>query len=388
MCTDAICTGLRVLVVDIYYPAVVEQHYAERPGLSRRGYDEQLASLLDTSFGTSDAYSHHLREAGHTAAEIVVNCMPLQAQWARENGVKAVAPRRLATRAPWLPGAVARQHFLHSVARAQVDAFEPDVIYSQDLWLFSAREIAEFRRRGIFTVAQVGSQPPPDNRIERFDLITTSFPHFVPRLRERGVEVEYLPLAFDDRVLGKLRSRGLPASADDARDLRVTFAGGVHTPEVHRGGTALLERLCTELDLQLWGYIKDRLRADSPILPRHHGEAWGLDMYSVLARSQITVNRHGDIAEDNANNMRLFEATGVGAMLMTEEASNLGELFDPGVEVVPYRDADDLLEKARHYLEHEAERRAIARAGQARTLADHTYRRRMQQLAAMLEARV
>ena len=33
-------------------------------------------------------------------------------------------------------------------------------------------------------------------------------------------------------------------------------------------------------------------------------------MYRVLARTRVAVNRHGDIAEGYANNMRLFEATG------------------------------------------------------------------------------
>ena len=67
--------------------------------------------------------------------------------------------------------------------------------------------------------------------------------------------------------------------------------------------------------------------------------------------------------------MRLYEATGVGALLLTEAAPNLSDMFEPGVEIVTYTGADDLIEKARHYLEHEDERAAIARAGQARTCA-------------------
>ena len=71
--------------------------------------------------------------------------------------------------------------------------------------------------------------------------------------------------------------------------------------------------------------------------------------------------------------MRLYEATGVGSLLLTDEGANLSELFEPGREVVTYADVDDLVEKARHYLAHDEERRAIASAGQARTLRDHTY---------------
>ena len=111
-------------------------------------------------------------------------------------------------------------------------------------------------------------------------------------------------------------------------------------------------------------------------------------MYRVLARTQVAVNRHGDIAEDYANNMRLFEATGVGALLVTESARNLPGLFTPGEEVVTYDSPDDLVEKVRHYVARPEERRAIAAAGQRRTLAEHTYTRRMEQLDALLRARV
>ena len=49
---------------------------------------------------------------------------------------------------------------------------------------------------------------------------------------------------------------------------------------------------------------------------------------------------------------------------------------------------DDLVEKIRHFLEHEDERRRIAAAGQRRTLTEHTYGHRIRQLAGMLESRL
>jgi spore maturation protein CgeB len=100
------------------------------------------------------------------------------------------------------------------------------------------------------------------------------------------------------------------------------------------------------------------------------------------------VNRHIDAAEGHANNMRLYEATGSGALLLTDRGSNLHELFEPGREVVVYEGASDLADKAAHYLAHDDERRAIAAAGQARTLSDHTYARRMEQLASALSDRL
>ena len=107
-------------------------------------------------------------------------------------------------------------------------------------------------------------------------------------------------------------------------------------------------------------------------------------MFRVLAESRIAVNRHIDVAENNANNMRLYEATGVGALLLTDAKQNLGDLFTVGAEVVAYRDEDELVEAVDHYLAREDERRAIAEAGQRRTLADHTYAVRMQELVEIL----
>jgi spore maturation protein CgeB len=108
-------------------------------------------------------------------------------------------------------------------------------------------------------------------------------------------------------------------------------------------------------------------------------------MLEVLASARIAVNRHIDVAEDNANNMRLYEATGVGSLLLTDAKQNLGELFDVGRELIAYRGEDELVEAVEHYLAHEDERTAIAAAGQRRTLRDHTYEVRMRELADILD---
>jgi hypothetical protein len=376
-----------VLVVDTHYPAFATRHYGADPALAERSYDEQLASLVDTWFATSGIYPQHLTALGHEAREIVANCLPLQLAWAREHGLRLGALAS-AARLPGPAGRLPRNRVLHRIAHAQVEAFEPDVVYIQDLWFFSASELAAMRRRGIRVAAQIGSRPPSDGRATELDFAATSFPHFVPRLRDAGVDAEYLPLAFDPRVLERLRAEGVDPDPGADRPHAVVFVGGIHARSVHRDGTALLERLSGELGMEVWGYVDDRLSRGSPLRRNHHGEAWGLDMYRVLARTRVAVNRHGDIAEGHANNMRLFEATGAGALLATEAADNLPELFEPGREVLAYRDADDLIEQVRHHLAHEDERRAVAAAGQRRTLRDHVYAGRIKTLAAMLERRL
>jgi spore maturation protein CgeB len=108
-------------------------------------------------------------------------------------------------------------------------------------------------------------------------------------------------------------------------------------------------------------------------------------MYRSLARSRITINRHINVAENYANNMRLYEATGVGAMLLTDKKDNLGDLFEIGKEVVAYTSVDEAIELIQYYLEHSNEANEIALAGQRRTLSEHTYEHRMKELLPLLD---
>ncbi len=352
---------MRILIVDTCYPAFLRAHYASRPELGRATYAEQWRALMDTFFGTFDAYSHHLRRLGHEAHEVVVNCEPLQRAWARE--------RKL-------------EYGEEEVALAQTRAFEPDVVYVQNLHQPSDAMLAAFRRIARLVVGQIASEPPPEGRLRAFDLILTSFPHFVERFRALGVQSEYFRIGFDARVLRRLEREGPPQGAYGA-----VFVGALNRTQ-HRRANARLARAARRAPIDFWGYGARGWLPWSPIRRRHHGEAWGLDMYRVLRQARIGLNRHIGIAGNFANNMRLYEATGVGTMLLTDEKSNLRDLFAPGREVVTYATEDELVEAIVHYLEHEDERQAIATAGQARTLRDHGYDTRMSELAAILEPRL
>ena len=101
-------------------------------------------------------------------------------------------------------------------------------------------------------------------------------------------------------------------------------------------------------------------------------------MYDILRRSKISLNQHGFIAlvHDTANNMRLYEATGMGSLLLTDAKSNLGSMFDVGREIITYASPDECIAQIHHYLAHEDQRARIAAAGQRRTLACHNYFKR------------
>ena len=349
---------MRVLIVDTCYERFLGSHYTRNPGLEDAPYDHQWRALMDTFFGTADSYSHYLAELGHAAHELVVNCDPLQRAWAREHGVRGRF----------------RRPPLDAIALAQAEAFAPDVVYVQNLSVFRPQTLRRLGA-GRLLVGQIASELPPQAQLEPFDLITTSFPHYVRRLGERGIRSEYFRIGFDPRVLARV--------GDPERTTPVAFVGALGRAQ-HARGNELLERAAHALPIDFWGTGVEDWPRDSQLRSRYRGEAWGIDMFGVLARSRIALNRHIDVAEDYANNMRLYEATGMAALLLTDEKRNLDELFEPDREVVTYADESELVERARYFLEHEDERAAIAAAGRERTLRDHSYRVRMRELADLL----
>jgi len=76
--------------------------------------------------------------------------------------------------------------------------------------------------------------------------------------------------------------------------------------------------------------------------------------------------------------LRDFEIPMSGGFYLVEHMDELAEFFEIGKEIACYRDRDDLLDKIRYYLAHDAERDAIRRAGRERCLRDHTWQRRFQ----------
>jgi spore maturation protein CgeB len=146
----------------------------------------------------------------------------------------------------------------------------------------------------------------------------------------------------------------------------------------------LLEELCRKVPISFWGAGAASLPPESPLRGRVNPPLWGYDMYRQLQRSKIALNIHIDMAEQYAANMRLYEATGVGTMLLTDWKTNLHEMFEIGKEVVAYRSVEECVELVNYYLAHDSEREAIAKAGQQRTLSEHSYYHRMQELTEIL----
>ncbi len=84
-------------------------------------------------------------------------------------------------------------------------------------------------------------------------------------------------------------------------------------------------------------------------------------------------------------NMRTFEAPACGACLVTQKLPLTEEIFRIGEEVLVYETPEDLASLVQWALAHPDKVAAIARAGEARVMRDHTYLARMERVIAKFE---
>jgi hypothetical protein len=367
---------MRVLIVDTYYSDFLSTLYAQSPDLALQPYSEQWRSLMDQCFGTADFYSTNLNALGHEATEVVLNCEPLQRQWAKQNRLSLDRGWTIVRRrgvVPW-PRRTPPPDWHYAVLMAQVKQFSPDVLYVQDMNDMSPAFLREVRPLVKLIVGQIACPIMEAADFKDYDLILSSFPHYVDQFRRNGLTSEYFKLSFEPRVLEGLTKE----PAYDA-----VFVGSLSTNHAER--IQFLEQVASLTPLEVWGPGVEALTRESPLRQRHHGDAWAREMYRVLSQAKLALNYHLDSADVYANNMRLFEATGVGTLLITDWKVNLSEMFEPGKEVVTYRTPEECAELIEYYLDHPDERAAIAQAGQRRTLQEHTFYHRMQELSAILE---
>jgi spore maturation protein CgeB len=271
------------------------------------------------------------------------------------------------------------QRWYYDILAAQIKHYKPDVLMIHDMVGISPQFLKTMKPYTRLLVGQHAATRLSDTESYLgYDLLISSFQPTVDFFRRRGLLAELHRLAFEPGVLSHLKTMD--------KTVDVTFIGSLFS--VHTSRISLLEVLSVRFpQMKIWGPQIDHLLSDSSLRRCYIGQAWGREMYQILQNSKVTINHHGDIAP-YANNMRLFEATGVGTLLVTDWKANLSEMFEPGGEVVAYRTAEECAEMVRYYLEHEQERREIAHAGQQRTLKEHTYEQRMNELVGVVKCHI
>ena len=368
---------MRFLIIDTDYPWFLDWLYGQYQGLEKESYQKQLQARADSLFACGLSYSSNLRKLGHEADQIFFNNEHLQMAWAREHGVKIDRNWQFRMRrglVPWV-SRLRDPNWLYDILTAQVKYYKPDVLLNNAMRLSTGyfRDLKPYFR---LLVGSHGSPLPEDRDFGIYDLVLSVVENLVDYFRREGLKSELLRLAFEPLVLERVTN-------GKERSIPVSFVGQI--THDHASRLRWLNYVCERIPVEIWSPSTNGFHQGSHVVRSRRGTAWGVEMYGILCKSMVTLNHHIDMADVYAGNGRLFEATGMGTLLVTDWKKNLHEMFEPGKEVVAYRTADECVDMIQYYLEHDEERKAIGRAGQQRTLRDHTYYQRMQQLTDIVQ---
>lgn len=371
------------LQVHPFYSGFLDKFHAENPHLAARPHAEIVQRLLEEGFSDIHMFAPHMRRYGYDGLLVVPNDAVSQARWWIDN-VSAD-----------LPSGPQRGDI---ILRAQVETLRPRVLYMVDAITWDSKFIRSLEHRPPVVASWRAADIPPHVDWTELDLFISGLSgvrELAGRLGARRVEA-FHP-GFDSGVL--------PRIAGIARDRDIVFCGSI-SPNQHATRVVALQRLAEASEAPSGGFSLDlHLNAGGSALPpaveRHRRPAvFGIGMYRRLASAKMTIDIRGnirsgriedpvlhrdtDLARDETMNMRIFEATGCGTFLLTEHYGNLSEYFEIGREIETFRDAEEMIDKIRFYLRHDALRERIARNGQERCLREHNISLRSGVFASLL----
>jgi spore maturation protein CgeB len=367
---------MNILVLDTIYQSILKEIEAKIQTQHLEGFEAIRQEILSYRFGTSGCYEYYFSEYGHECIELVANSVLLQSAWSKEAKIgflntkawdKSFYFSRTKAFHPFL-NYLRQFHFL---AVQQVKFYKPDVLIIKDIHEYPPKILKQFKESVSQLVGFCSSTIVDPSNFREYDLILSSVPANLDIATNLGVKNKRVFPAFDTRNL-EFQSKN--------REISTSFIGSIYS------GTIPILKAALEVDpeLQIFAPNPEALQSEKGLLNNYVGNTWGLEMYKIYGKSKITLNRHGAIASNFAANMRLFEATGMGACLITENRPNLTDLFDPSTEVVPYEDLQDLQSKLKLVLESESRRQRIAEAGQRRCLQQHSYNARIKDILTAL----
>ncbi len=394
----------RFVKITTYYKVFLDDFYSRHPDTAPLSYDDHLALLMSECFGWADFFKHHHKALGNEAFEIIANDPLLQSKWAGEHGTKSSG---------W------------NLIVEQLKELKPDVIFLQDSISLGGAHLAELKKEVPSIRKIIGWCCSPYNaetlsNFRYFDFAFGCSPLFVNNLTDAGVKTYQFNHAFEARLLDKLPAitpdtdimfLGSFIAAADFHDERIKLIDSLLRTTLDIKVYASLTRLpWYTLMLRKFGYyisslliksgLKDvvssvealRKSAQLHAAPRNtvypdsfykkiiNKQYFGLEMLKLLSRGRTGLNNHGGVAGDFAANSRMYEVTGLGRCLLTDNKKNIGELFVPDEEIVVYSSVEECVEKATWLSRNPDRAKEIGRKAQQRILKEHTFAHRVHYL--------
>ncbi len=366
----------RLLEITTTYESYLNDFYAKNENIDLLSYEELYSLLTEDGFAESDYIHHYLKEIGIESKVVFYNNIALQRKWKEE----------LVDCDPF------------EILMKQIEDYKPDVIYISDVTIMTREKFLQIKNysnsKKIKIVGFCFFLPAAQNVmnvVDLFDQIYTGAQYYVDLYDQKGINAKLLRHAFEPSVcerydvghrknevvflgnvfLGKdvhsNRLDMLKALIDGG--VPYSFYGGIYGNEA---GWSVLRRIknsvCPSKEQKTIRYVMDKGKQNQ------YPNIFGGEYYRTLSEYLICVNCHIAAIGQGAGNMRMFEATGMGACLLTDAKDENAAIFEVDKEIVTYSDMKEFQEKLNWLIENPNQASQIARAGQEKTFRVHSYK--------------
>lgn len=353
---------LRLVQVHTFYPAYLEWFYGRYPKLAEASYEAQVRALVDDGFSGIHMLAPHLKDYDYDSHLIIANNPNTQAAWLSERGYP-------------LP----KGDWVRHIAMMQLEELHPDVVYLTEPITFDGSFLHMLSFTPRLTLGWRAADIPQGTDWRGFDVMLSS----LAALRQEAERIGAREgVDFSPGVPEFL----MPQAVPDEQRSDIVFCGQ-WTRGQHERRNAMLQTVARAASAKGYScdmHLSGEVHTLTPEVATYARPAlYGRAMHEALARGRIAFDGRGrigtpsggamkDLAGRESANMRIFEATGSGAFLLTEHYDNLSKYFDIGREIETFRDDKEMVEKLGYYLAHPEEREEIAQRGRERCRSEHS----------------
>jgi len=385
---------MKVLMLWDYYQIYLNYFYQKYPEVSGLSFEEHRQRIFDDHFGWPADLSLYMNQQGIETEFIIANAETLQKKWAKEQGFNSFN----------------EHNWEKVIAHRQIRRFRPDILWKanpSDEFSSFLDDAEGYYKKIMFWL---GHEVPRLDLLERADYLITPYPE---RIRKHYPQLKNLKSAhagFSQTVLDHIGAV--------KKQYDIVFLGNI-TPEHQRRAEILAYLIQNGINLKVFGgmpglgrkymlkrgigslksgefgkgikflaksfwgssYKKNVETIKTVLKPA----VFGMDYYRTLTQAHIGLNIHIDLAENQfSGNMRMFETTGVGTCLITEEVEANTEIFEPGKEIMTFNSKEHLLDLLQGIDFESQQIRDIAYAGQQRTLKEHSIKRMFENIRSVI----
>jgi hypothetical protein len=365
-------------IYNLAYTNVFEE-FIQKIDLKDYDYEKVAKLFFGLKVAYSNSFSRCMNDLHNKSEEIIFNLNYLQRLWNSKSNTNS--------------------NF--EILLKQIEEYKPDVIFFQGAPPISIRELKMIKKKFPFikkTVIHCGFQIN-DEILEETDVLLLASPHLYNLYKEKIKNIHIIYHYFDEDVLNHVK---LPSKKN-----YLVFCGktGSLNNKDHYTRFNLLNKICYNFDIKCYSqefskkenkplsqfktinlFLKRILKRDIFLHDNHLTKilepVFGLEMYQKIIESHAVLNSHVNYNKepiDFSANMRLFEATGVGTAVFTENSKNIYEIFNKD-QIIVYKNDDDLISKINYYQNNLDELIVIGKKSQEHTLKFHTAKVRIKEI--------